>query len=222
MREKKEGPKSNIMITPNRPKNMPYKEHIYKKSDVNMLVGALERWKKQHSNDIASLKKANTTTIQSDKDFYTKEVAHDKERIADVKKSLAQARSAKEPSKKMKRTYLKGKKKGERMTGAKITKAELKQSNNVAMSKLDMFEKSNPDLFKKTSPKRKVAVKRKKIAPGTKKIANSVKTASTKVAAVRKSLTILQKNVKTLLAEFNKKDAKKAKSVAKFIARKAK
>ncbi len=180
--------------------------YIYTDKDINALVNTLERWKKRLKEDKKNLINANKSKVDKNITYHSNEVKYSIGRIADIKKSLAQAQSHKQSSKKTEAASVKRTSKNK----------ALKHSNAVAISKLDMFEKSNPDLFKKTSPKRKVAPKRKKIAQGTKKIAKKAKTAKTasnKAAAVKKSLSILELNVKHLLAEFDKIDAKKLKTI---------
>jgi len=110
-----------------------------------------------------------------------------------------------------------------------VLKQAIKASNPFAIKRKVKFAKEHPEVFlnplailKKEGTKsgigkpakKKVASKRKKIAPGVKKTGpktKTVKTASTKAAAVRNTLTILQKNVNTLLKEFKQMDALDAK-----------
>ena len=95
-----------------------------------------------------------------------------------------------------------------------ILKQAFKASNPFAIKRKIKFAKDHPDvllnplsILKKTPGAKKTTPGVNKIKPKTK----TVKTASTKAAAVRRTLTILQRNVNTLLKEFKQMDALDAK-----------
>lgn len=133
----------------------PTSVHNYTSKDIPILEDAHKRWNDTLNQDKKNLELAKKKGDAQDIEYHRKELAWSTERLKDVLNSLTLAR--KNSSK-----PLASKSKKRRTHKKSISASELKQSNDVVAAKLEMFENSNPHLFKSkpvVSKKRKTTRK---------------------------------------------------------------